>query len=215
MRRKKCRLLMFLMIIVVVSVAVTGFGSMKSMGMSQVQEGISKQIIRFHVRANSDSDDDQALKLKVKDRVVTYMQPLLAASSGIDESRVILNDHMDDIRDIALETIANNGYDYDVQVYFENSFFPMKSYGDVTFPPGEYEAFRIDIGEHDGKNWWCVLYPPLCFVDAAYGVLPDDSKDTLKNILTDDEYNAITKTQYKYRFKYLTFLNDIVDKLLN
>ena len=96
---------------------------------------------------------------------------------------------------------------YDVAVYFENSYFPMKSYGDVTFPPGEYEAFRIDIGDHDGKNWWCVLYPPLCFVDTSYGVLPDTSKDTLKNILTEDEYNAITNTRVEYRCKYLTFLN--------
>ena len=96
---------------------------------------------------------------------------------------------------------------YDVAVYFENSYFPMKSYGDVTFPPGEYEAFRIDIGAHDGKNWWCVLYPPLCFVDTSYGVLPDTSKDTLKNILTEDEYNAITNTRVEYRCKYLTFLN--------
>ena len=96
---------------------------------------------------------------------------------------------------------------YDVAVYFDNSYFPMKSYGDVTFPPGEYEAFRIDIGAHDGKNWWCVLYPPLCFVDTSYGVLPDTSKDTLKNILTEDEYNAITNTRVEYRCKYLTFLN--------
>ena len=72
-----------------------------------------------------------------------------------------------------------------------------------------YEAFRIDIGESTGRNWWCVLYPPLCFVDATYGVLPQDSKDTLKNILTDEEYNAITDKQCKYKFKYLTFLNDL------
>ena len=85
----------------------------------------------------------------------------------------------------------------------------MKSYADVTFPPGEYEAFRIDIGDAEGRNWWCVLYPPLCFVDAVYGELPKESKEQLKNVLTDDEYNAITKVRYKYRFKYLTFLNGL------
>jgi stage II sporulation protein R len=80
----------------------------------------------------------------------------------------------------------------------------------VTFPPGEYEAFRIDIGEAQGQNWWCVLYPPLCFVDSAFGVLPEESKQELKNILTEDEYNAITE-KGNYRFKYLRFLNFIFE----
>ena len=86
----------------------------------------------------------------------------------------------------------------------------MKTYADVTFPQGEYEAFRIDIGEANGKNWWCVLYPPLCFVDSVYGELPESSKEELKNVLTDDEYNAITDVQYKYKFKYLKFLNKFI-----
>ena len=120
----------------------------------------------------------------------------------------ILSESMVDIENIAHETLMAHGGDSKVNVYFEESYFPMKTYADVTFPPGVYEAFRIDIGEHCGKNWWCVLYPPLCFVDSTCGVLPDDSKEKLKNILTDDEYNAITKTQYVYRFKYLKFLND-------
>ena len=133
--------------------------------------------------------------------------PLLRESQDIEQSRQILEEQTENIRTLALDTLREAGSDYDVAVYFENSYFPMKSYGDVTFPPGEYEAFRIDIGAHDGKNWWCVLYPPLCFVDTSYGVLPDTSKDTLKNILTEDEYNAITNTRVEYRCKYLTFLN--------
>jgi stage II sporulation protein R len=181
--------------------------------MSRLQAGIAKQIIRFHVRANSDSEEDQNLKLLVKDKVVTYMQPLLAESKSIEESRQILSVHTEDIRQLAINTLRSAGSDYDVSVYFEQSYFPMKSYGDFTFPPGVYEAFRVDIGKSEGKNWWCVLYPPLCFVDATYGVLPETSKSTLKNILTDDEYNAITESQYKYRFKYLTFLNDIMEKI--
>jgi len=83
----------------------------------------------------------------------------------------------------------------------------MKSYGDMTFPPGKYEAFRIDIGEASGRNWWCVLYPPLCFVDAVYGVVPDESKDELKNVLTEDEYRVVSGEKVQYRFKYLKFLN--------
>lgn len=171
-----------------------------------IQRELAEQIIRLHVRADSDSDEAQELKMKVKSSVVAYIEPLLRDSTGIDESRQILYDNIEAIRENALDTLQDNGCEDDVAVYFENAYFPAKSYGDVTFPPGEYEAFRIDIGSASGRNWWCVLYPPLCFVDASYGVLPDESKQELKNILTEDEYNAITEKQY-YRFKYLKFLN--------
>ncbi len=213
MKKKKHRLLVFFIFVLVVSAGVsykTIYGRYEE---ARVQSGIAKQIIRFHVRANSDTDADQALKLKVKDQVVTYIKPYLNGSSDITRSRQILNEHIDDIKNIALDVLKKEGSSYGVNVYFEESYFPMKAYGDVYFPPGKYEAFRIDIGEAEGKNWWCVLYPPLCFVDTSCGVLPDDSKETLKNILTEDEYNAITESrqQYKYRFKYLTFLNKLFD----
>lgn len=213
MRKKKRRLSVFIGIVVIVTLMLTGYGSTALYDTAKLQAGIAEGIIRFHVRANSDSYEDQQLKLLVKDRVVTYLEPLLAASGSTQESREILENNTDEIRELALQTLQEEGSSYDVSVYFENSYFPMKSYGDITFPPGEYEAFRIDIGESEGKNWWCVLYPPLCFVDTSYGVLPDESKETLKNILTDDEYNAITNTRYEYRFKYFTFLNKILDKL--
>ena len=188
---------------------------------SVVEENISKEadcaaqlsshIIRFHVRANSDSDRDQQLKINVKEKVVQYIEPLLKDSCSIDESRDILKEHIPEIREAAVKQLEADGSDDSVDVYFEESYFPAKTYGDVTFPPGEYEAFRIDIGDAQGRNWWCVLYPPLCFVDATYGVLPDESKDQLKNILTEDEYNAITETQGHYRFKYMKFLNWIFE----
>lgn len=211
MRRKRHRLLTFLIFVALSSVGIIAYKGYRNYDMVQVQAGIAKQIIRFHVRANSDSDADQQLKLQVKDRVVTYMQPLLANSQSIEQSRQIITDHMEEIREVALNTLAEAGSDYGVDAYFEQSYFPMKSYADITLPPGTYEAFRIDIGTHQGRNWWCVLYPPLCFVDETYGVLPEDSKDTLKHILTDDEYNAITESQKKFRFKYLTFLNDFME----
>lgn len=213
MKKKKRRLSVFIMGMVMISLVVSGLRGAKNYD-TQFQEGIAKEIIRFHVRANSDSDEDQQLKLLVKDSVVTYLEPLLSQSASTQESRQILADHTEEIRQLSLDTLQEAGSDYDVSVYFENSYFPMKSYGDVTFPPGDYEAFRIDIGESQGKNWWCVLYPPLCFVDTSYGVLPDNSKQTLKNILTDDEYNAITNTRYEYRFQYLTFFNEVIDDIL-
>lgn len=205
--KKRHRLLTFLILISVMTAGVVGYRGKAQEAESAIQQGIASRIIRFHVRANSDSERDQALKLAVKDAVVTYLRPMLSQSKSVEESRQLLADHAEEIKAVAEETLQSKGSSQTVQVYFENSYFPMKSYGDMTFPPGVYEAFRIDIGESVGKNWWCVLYPPLCFVDATYGILPEESKQTLENVLTEDEYNAITKTQCVYRFKYLTFLN--------
>jgi len=198
----------FIVIMLVIVIAVCTY---RKKDMFELQKGIAQELIRFHVRANSDSDSDQLLKLKVKDSVITYLEPKLSQSGSIDETRQILNDNMDVIHDLAIKTLAENGSDYPVKVYFEESYFPIKTYGDITLPPGDYEAFRIDIGESEGKNWWCVLYPPLCFVDATHGSLPDSSKDKLKNILTEDEYKTVTTTTSSstFRFKYLTFLNGI------
>lgn len=209
MKSKKCRLLICIAIVIIVSLVIVKEEVKTDIDACRIQESIAQNIIRFHVRANSDSDSDQQLKLKVKNEVTALLQPMLTNSDSVEQSRNIIAQHMQDIKDTALDTIHNEGYSYDVNVYFEKSYFPMKSYADVTFPSGEYEAFRIDIGDAEGRNWWCVLYPPLCFVDAVYGELPKESKEQLKNVLTDDEYNAITKVRYKYRFKYLTFLNGL------
>lgn len=207
--KKGRRLLIFFVIVLLLSTVIGRYAASDGVNTAKIQAGIAKSIIRFHVRANSDSERDQELKLKVKDAVVTYMEPMLSKSASIDESRSILKEHIEDIKKLALSVLVDNGSDKSVSVYFEESYFPMKTYGDVTFPPGVYEAFRIDIGNSEGKNWWCVLYPPLCFVDATYGVLPQDSKETLENVLTEDEYNAITREECEFRFKYLTFLNDL------
>lgn len=173
----------------------------------RIQKGIADSIIRFHVRANSDSNVDQSIKLDVKEAVVDYIRPKLENSSTLEESRAILESETDAIREVAINTLRDNGSDLDVSVYFENCYFPVKSYGDVTFPAGEYEAFRIDIGEAEGKNWWCVLYPPLCFVDTTFGVVPEESKEKLAGVLTEKEYSQITAKDCKIRCKYLTFLN--------
>ena len=175
-----------------------------------VQKETAEEIIRFHVRANSDSKEDQALKLKVKDSIVLYLQEELKDARCLDEARNILYDGRDEIKNIALNVIEEEGYDYPVEVYFEEAYFPMKVYGDMSFPPGVYEAFRVDIGASCGKNWWCVLYPPLCFVDSTYSVVPDSSKEQFKDILSEEAYAAICDDgayTYEFRFKIFTFLN--------
>ncbi len=182
----------------------------------RIQKEISGNLIRFHVRANSDSEEDQALKLKVKDKVVKYLEEELEQANTLDGARNILYYGISEIEEIALTTIREEGYDYQVNIYFEDAYFPIKTYGDMVFPAGEYEAFRIDIGESEGKNWWCVLYPPLCFVDSTYSVVPDSTKEIFQNVLSEEAYSAITASDldnvnYEVRFKYLTFLNKFLE----
>lgn len=177
----------------------------------QLQKGIASNIIRFHVRAESDSKEDQWLKLQVKEAVLAYISPVLSKSQSVDESRQLLYSESENIRNVAAATLRSLGDESDVNVYFENCYFPMKTYGDMTFPPGEYEAFRVDIGEAQGKNWWCVLYPPLCFVDAVYGEVPEESKEELKGVLTEEEYSMVSGENVKFRFKYLKIFNRFIE----
>ncbi len=207
MKQKKCRLLLCIALVGMITAIILVYKGRKVQAQIQLQEDLAQRVIRFHVRANSDSDEDQRVKLRVKEAVITYLEPLFAQSESLEESRRILTEQIPQIEAIAKETLDREGHSDSVTAYFERSYFPAKMYADVVFPPGEYEAFRIDIGVHEGKNWWCVLYPPLCFVDGVYGELPDSSKEVLKNVLTADEYRAITEVRYQYRWKYLTFLN--------
>lgn len=168
-----------------------------------LQEGIANEIIRFHVIANSDSDADQTLKLTVKDNLVKNLAPILKDAKSITEARRILSSKLTDIQVLAEETILANGYDYPVAVRLEHCYFPLKIYGDYTFPPGNYEALRVQIGEAQGKNWWCVMFPPLCFVDETYTIVDESSGEKLEYLLTEEEYNTITdkKTSVKVKFK--------------
>ncbi|MDE6210234.1 MAG: stage II sporulation protein R [Lachnospiraceae bacterium] len=204
LRIRRITLLMALLL----GVILTYCTSDENKDISELQKDIAGKIIRFHVLANSDSDEDQALKLKVKENVVRYITPLLENSEDINETREILSKIRQEIINIAEETIKNEGYEYDVTAKITYCYFPTKAYGDIVLPPGEYEAFEIEIGEARGKNWWCILYPPLCFVDVTHGVVPDSSKQMLKNILDEDEYEAVTNVEDNvgYRFKVLEWL---------
>lgn len=126
---------------------------------------VKDSLIRFHVIANSDNEDDQNLKIKVKNEVIDYLYPYLNKSGSIDESRTIIQTNMENVKKIVEDVIKNNNYDYSVEVELSRENFPDKSYGNIILPQGNYEAFRIIIGNGYGKNWWCVMFPPLCFVD--------------------------------------------------
>lgn len=159
----------------------------------EIQKEISEKVLRFHVLANSDSEEDQALKLKVKEAVVNYLDPYLNDRElTLEETKAVVEEQKENVVELAERVICENGYDYSVTAELTTDYFPVKSYGDVTLPAGEYEAFRIEIGGAEGKNWWCILYPPLCFVDASYGYVPDESRKMLEDVLDEECYRAVT-----------------------
>jgi len=180
-----------------------------------LQESLSDKLLRFHVIANSDSLEDQNLKLQVKQSVADYIEELLCESESLAASKAIINEHNENILRVAEDVIRNEGFNYDVTGEIsEDTYFPLKTYGDITLPSGEYCAYRLVIGDGEGANWWCILYPPLCFVDISTGVVPDSSKEQLSDILDEDEFSLITTgkpANMSFKFKYLTFLNGLFD----
>ncbi len=184
-----------------------------------VMAGVSESLIRFHVIANSDSAEDQAIKIKVKDEVIKSMQVLLKDSKSIDESREILLSNSEEIKTLAEAVIQRNGFSNPVTIALQDQTFPLKEYGDVVLPPGKYEALVIRIGAAEGKNWWCILFPPLCFVDATHGVIDENSKVALRKVLTDEEYSAIVMSKdqavnFKVKSKLVEWLEERQDTLL-
>lgn len=128
-----------------------------------------QNLIRFHVVANSDSPEDQALKMQVRDIVLAELEPLLSQAASLEQARHIVAENLPAIETAARNTLRQKGGNYPLQAEFGQFAFPAKIYGDATLPSGTYTALRISIGQGAGQNWWCVLYPPLCFVDCAGG----------------------------------------------
>lgn len=164
-----------------------------------VYEDIVNEIIRFHVIANSDSDEDQSLKLKVRDKVVEFVSSSLRNCESLDDARNFLISNKSEIESIAKSVVDENGYSYNVTSTLSRENFPDKVYGDVVFPQGEYEAYRILIGEAKGQNWWCVMFPPLCFVDGTKEVV--DSKKVINTLENNDDDDKGKENKIKFKFK--------------
>ena len=158
----------------------------------ELQEHLAQEVLRFHVLANSDSDDDQELKLEVRDAVLAYMDENMPEEDSADAAKEWARAHTDELEAVSRRTVEEAGVKYPVSAAVTTCWFPDKSYGDITFPAGNYEALRIEIGAAEGHNWWCVLYPGLCFMDTVNAVVPDEGKHKLKNVLTEEEYSRIT-----------------------
>ncbi len=177
-----------------------------------VSEDLSESVFRLHVIANSDSKEDQDLKYKIRDSILEYINELAVDCSSKDEVIALATEKQEALHDIAKKVIEENGYDYDVNISIGNFEFPTKTYGDISFPAGNYDALRVEIGEAGGQNWWCVMFPPLCFVDVTSGVVPDESKETIKENLNDEEYDLISDTEsptIKFKFSLIEFFKGI------
>lgn len=164
-----------------------------------IQNLAKQQLIRFHVLANSDSPFDQAVKLKVRDAVIAYLQPLFATASDVNDARRIILENREQIIDIGQTVLAAEGIREDIHMEIGYFDFPIKAYGDVVLPAGNYEAVRILIGQGQGKNWWCVLFPPLCFIDPANATaaVPAISKNENSGALEPTEPNSQVQLKWK------------------
>lgn len=208
--KKKLNFILILTILIFLYIVLLSFNYSQA-----ISYNLSDSVFRLHIIANSDSSADQELKLKVRDNIINYMNTLTSSSSDKKDVISMVNNHLDSFKEIALNTIKGNGYNYDVNIEIGNFHFPTKSYGDISFPAGNYNALKIEIGDAIGQNWWCVLFPPLCFVNSSTGVVPDDSKNTLKENINSESYEIISEgnksnntSDIKIKFKIIEFFNN-------
>lgn len=168
------------------------------------QQALSGDVLRLHVLANSDSDDDQALKLVVRDRVLSEASRYLDGASSREEAEAALAAALDPLSRAGAEAVAQAGYDYPVRVSLENAWFPTREYGDFALPAGEYRALRVVIGEGGGHNWWCVVFPPLCL-----GAVSEPAEEAMAG-LPEHEIALITGEDQGYvvKFKLLELWNE-------
>ena len=196
----------------------------------EAEDQLSNQdFIRLHVVANSDTEEDQNLKLKVRDKVIEFVNEELVREAvqrddgregmvgfSVEESRQFITSNIDDIVDVAQQVVTEEGYDYDVTAEFGVSWVPQKSYGSVIFPAGNYEALKIMIGEASGRNWWCVIYPPLCLIDTGENY---ENQDKMRDMIMQGKYEQLAQapengdktTVLKLKFKTLELIKIFSD----
>lgn len=168
---------------------------------------IRKDVFRLHILANSDTDKDQSLKLKVRDAVLEYTEKLYKNSNTKEEAEILTSKNLQNIANVAKQVIVDNGYNYNVTCQIEDVYFNTRTYENVTMPSGTYRALQIKIGNAKGKNWWCVMYPSLC-VGASTDYKALDDK------LNDKEYDTLVNEKTQYKFKIVEIYERIVSFFL-
>lgn len=174
-----------------------------------VSSNLSDNFFRLHILANSDSEKDQELKLKVRDNIIKYMNNQNFKSK--QEALNYVQNNLSEFYKIAEQTIYDNGYNYSVNIQIGNFYFPTKYYGNISLPAGFYDGIKIEIGEAKGQNWWCSLFPPLCFVDISSGIVDEENIEELEAELDSEEFNLITSSSedIKFKFKIVEFINNL------
>ena len=167
-----------------------------------VSNNIQNSVFRLHVIANSNSNEDQNLKYLVRDKILEYINSISDKEASKEDVIKLANDNIEEIKKVAENVVLENGYDYPITVSIGNFAFPTKTYGDITLPAGFYDALKVEIGKAEGRNWWCVMFPPLCFVDVTSGIVPEESKETLKDNLSSEEYSLISENSDNKNFKF-------------
>ncbi len=181
----------FLLAALLAGVCTTGVLAATKAYAETTQKHIAQGLIRFHVRANSNLPQDQRLKLAVKDKILMRFESELQQIDSIEEAKEVMFLRLDDIEQVAREEIRRQGYDYPVTVSLKTDYFPTRQYGELQFPPGAYETLAVDIGNGSGQNWWCVVYPPLCYVDVTQKEVTEETKAQLKENLPPEEYELV------------------------
>lgn len=176
-----------------------------------ISTDISNSVFRLHVIANSDNKEDQDLKYLVRDNLIDYMNNICSNCSSKQEAINLVKQNIETFKQIASNTVYEQGYSYSVNVSIGNFEFPTKNYGDISLPAGYYDALKVEIGEAKGQNWWCVMFPPLCFVDISSGVVPEESKELMKDDLSEEEFALISdknNEEIQFKFKLLELFNN-------
>lgn len=184
-------------------------------------KAISKKLVRFHVIANSDSSDDQRVKLLIRDAILKDVGEPLSKLKSSKESLAFLGGKTKEIERIADGVLQQNGKVYKSEAVIGEFNFPIKTYGTITLPPGKYNALRVILGKGSGKNWWCVMFPPLCFIDITKGLTSEETDKALGAALNSKEVKKITSTgnikttkpHIEFKFKSIEFIKKLIHKI--
>ena len=201
--KKNLKMVMILTFLLFIYTSICAFSYANN-----VSSNIAQSVFRLHVLANSDSKEDQDLKYIVRDNLLNYMNSICGNCTSKEEAITLVSENKDKFEQIAIQTIKEHGYDYSVKINIGNFEFPTKNYGDISLPAGYYDALRVEIGEAKGQNWWCVMFPPLCFVDISSGVVPEESKELMENNLSEEEFALVSNqsdNEIQFKFKLLEF----------
>ncbi len=180
--------------------------------------GMKDKIIRLHIIANSDSPKDQDLKLKVRDIVIKELGPKVKGLTDTNKAKAIIDENLSEVKETIQNEMEKLNESFPISMELEKSEFPTRTYGDLVFPKGEYQALKIKIGKGEGKNWWCVMFPPLCFVDIAEGSVSEKAIEGIEELLTSEELKVLKNSKedipVKFKLKIVELYKNLHKKAI-